>query len=113
MTEYQEKWVRVMADYDADGIWRKDGCMMSIDDLPVSRQIAWNLGCWQAVHDRYDHEGPMDKKTLAWFAESGRQIAKRIKQELPDWTVIYFDSQRFDIERDNQPRAEFEYEIVA
>jgi hypothetical protein len=48
------------------------------------------------------------------FSEQGLEIARDLKRELPDWTVVYFDE-----ERNNESiwlggpedRSYFEYEI--
>lgn len=107
-----EKWVRVMCDYSAEGLWAKDGCAMDIESLPVSRSVCFDLGAWQAFYEHQPTQEPMPEKELKWFSVRGLVIAKAIKTELPDWTVIYFDEGKIRHGDLQQPRSEFEYEVT-
>jgi hypothetical protein len=49
------------------------------------------------------------------FSKMGLCIARKIKTELPDWTVIYYDESKAQALRDplvNIPRGSFEYEVT-
>lgn len=111
------KWVRVMADYSSDGLWHHDGTMMERDELPISAEL-------QARHEQWCHwyeksEGPSSKhgsepsKTFdyAGFSKEGKEIARAIKMELPDWTVIYFDEEAALSTVLKIVREDYEYEI--
>lgn len=100
------KWVRVMADYCADGIWGKDGAGVPADDLPVPAALKDRLAAWQDAFDSDDIREPE-------FSIEGLLIAQEIKKALPDWTVVYFDSAASDrIEMwTGGDRSQFEYEV--
>lgn len=108
MTE--EKFVRIMCDYQSDGIWDKNGAAAELDELPVSAGLRTRLRAWQLAFEEADM-GSLPKS----FSDDGREIAKAVKAELPEWTVIYFDEwacQRLrDTWKHGDDRAGFEYEI--
>lgn len=107
MIEESDKWVRVMADHSSDGFWQRDGVMMSDTDLPISAALLERHRAWCVWFDNQD-----ESFDVAGFSAEGLALAKAIKIELPDWTVLYFDESKIDLKRD-QPREEFEYEINA
>jgi hypothetical protein len=90
-----DRWVRVMADYGTDGLWERDGVMMDRQDLPVSAELAKRHLTWCDVYERSEfYLDPSERKRefdLPVFAAEGMEIARAIKAELPDWTVVYFD----------------------
>ena len=110
-----EKWVRVMCDFAAEGLWAKDGAGISMDELPLSREIKQRLLEWQDWFER-DCEAylPPEKREsnfdTAAFSKEGLEIARAIKSELPDWTVIYFDENKCTGHECD--RATFEYEVA-
>jgi len=112
------KWVRVMADYASDGLWDMDGLCASAEELPISELLQARLAAWCAWHDR-DCEDylPVDKRTsefpVAEFTSEGLAIARAIKAELPDWTVVYLDESRLRLGDRTQLLEEFEYEVEA
>lgn len=112
-----EKWVRVMCDFSAEGVWAKDGAGISMDELPISREIKQRLLEWQEWFERdYENYLPPSQRTTnfdaAHFSRVGLEIAKAIKAELPDWTVVYFDEERSSAGDRSSDRASFEYEVL-
>jgi hypothetical protein len=110
----EERWVRIMADYCADGVWHRDGCADDADELPVSKELVARIRAWQA---QYDYEAPTgDERSGDWdvegFAQEGLAIARAVKAELPHFTVIYFDEHRIRLSPPPGPRSAFEYEIT-
>lgn len=108
-------WVRVMADYSSDGLWSRDGAMMSRADLSVGgvvrdRHAAWCL--WYAESEFF--LGP-EHRTAAFdleaFAAEGLEIARAIKAELPGWTVVYHDEAAAQRSGSDAPRRAYEYEV--
>jgi hypothetical protein len=73
---------------------------------------------WQAVYDAHDEEDgpPLD---AASFAAEGLEIARAVKRQLPDWTVVYHDEKKFAdhlADAGHRPRrpgavADYRYEI--
>jgi len=114
------KYVRVMADFGADGLWDSQGRMSDCDiDLPDD--IGFRLDEWQTwFSSKYDCE--LDDRYLTEvfkvrdFADEGLEIARDLKIYLGDaWTVVYFDAFRSMVHsRDKLTvnRTFFEYEII-
>lgn len=113
-----DKWLRVMCDYEADGLWRKDGDSIGADSVPISVDLRRRLAAWQDWFERdYESYLPPCQRTKNFdfdaFSREGLEIAKAIKAELPDWTVVYFDEAKSrEWARTNDERAPFEYEVV-
>lgn len=107
-----DKWVRVMADYCSEALWAKDGAGVGPDELPVTDDLKERLAAWQ---HRFDDECedylPECQRTTTFdavsFSKEGLAIALAIKEQLPDWTVIYFDEARSN----NVPALDYEYEV--
>lgn len=99
------KWVRVMCDFASEGVWSKDGAACSIEELPVSVGLRKLILEWQAEYEQENGH------VVERFSADGLAIAKAVKAELPDWTVIYFDDAKADATPSPMDRAKFEYEI--
>jgi hypothetical protein len=76
-----------MADYGTAGIWDHDGNPLDPARLPLSPQLRARLTRWCALFER-SFEAEID---LEAFAAEGRAIARAVKAELPDWSIVYFD----------------------
>lgn len=104
----RDKWIRIMSDYCADGVWQKDGAGTSADELPVPKPLIARLRAWQELYTSEEVDEPA-------FSIEGLLIAQEVKKALPDWTVIYFDNAAADGVRGSwipgQDRSAFEYEI--
>ena len=77
----------MMADYGSAGVWDHDGAPLAVGRLPISPKLRARLARWC---DRFQKsfEGEID---LEAFAAEGRAIARAIKAELPEWSIVYFD----------------------
>lgn len=114
----KDKWVRVMTDYSSDGLWAKDGCAVDDQELPVSTELKQRLSVWCANYEKSEFYLPPEERRNGQFdliahGKEGRDIARAIKAELPDWTVVYFDEAVLEIVGRDAPRGSFEYEIVS
>ncbi|MFZ5735517.1 MAG: hypothetical protein ACOY6K_01365 [Pseudomonadota bacterium] len=110
---FADRWVRIMCDYSAEGVWDKQGRSVSAEDLPVPSDIHRMLLGWQEWYEAADSTDadrlPFDGAAHAAF---GLYIARRVKRALPDWTVIYFDESKLPPRgAPDLPRHVFEYEI--
>jgi hypothetical protein len=112
-----EKWVRIMCDYCADGLWSKRGGACDLADLPVSAELLARIALWQAWFEKCPSDGRGWPDIEAFSAE-GESIARAVKAELPDWTVIYHDEAKAEAllrqgreSYQRAPRQVFEYEI--
>lgn len=110
------KYVKLMADYASSGVWESDGLMMDSDDLPISNRIKEMIFRWMCWYEESQFFLPPEERTVDFdiqnFSKIGEQIAKEIKLELSDWTVVYMNEEymnMFDLEKD---RDIYEYEIV-
>ncbi len=109
----KDKWIRVMCDYSAEGLWDRDDCAASVNELPIPDALRQRLLKWQEWHDIHDYnEKPPIEIDWKAFSAEGLAIAREIKKTLPDWTVIYFDEEKSNASwHEGQPRT-FEYEIT-
>jgi hypothetical protein len=106
----EERWVRIMCDYSADGVWHKDGSGDSADELPIDRELIERIRRWQ---DWYETGLDADSKfDVAAFSAEGLAIARSVKAALPDWTIIYFDEAALRSADRDSPRHTFEYEVL-
>lgn len=102
-----DKWVRIMCDFSAEGVWDRSGAPADPSELPVSDLVRQRLGLWQ---ERYE----LEADSSSWddvrgsFTAEGLEIARLVKIELPDWTVVYFDEAQAAL---NAPRSLYEYEV--
>lgn len=120
--KHDVKWLRIMCDYSAEGVWNHRGAATSLAAYPISDALAARILAWQNWYEcmlgdltgaaRWNDFFGMD------FSEAGRMLAQAVKQELPDWTVVYFDDARCNevyeqgLDRtDPKVRALYEYEI--
>lgn len=86
-----QKYVRVMCDYCATGIWAKNGGSEEVDNLPVNAEVIARLDKWQAVYDLQDCFIEQTSKWDLDFMQEGLSIACEIKRQLPDWTVMFYN----------------------
>jgi len=105
----REKWVRIMCDFSADGVWDKEGRACSADELPIPTHVKTMIGGWQAWYEHSDHSDMTPWFDASAHAAFGLFIARLVKRSLPDWTVIYFDEAEY---RPGKARTAFEYEIL-
>jgi hypothetical protein len=112
----RDRWVRIMCDYAADGVWDKEGLPAFAEDLPVSPSLRAMLKAWQDWYEHCDlNEPDPEVFDLAAHSVMGLCVARLVKRALPDWTVIYYDECRAGHMRlagRDGPRSEFEYEIL-
>jgi len=111
-----EKYVRVMADFCADGLWNEEGMIeQEHPDLNLPDDIIQRLEAWQLWHDRdnqdYLNESERTKEfDIKAFSEEGSEIAKAIKVHLGDeWTVVYFNE--YVYWKTYVDRSVYEYEV--
>ena len=114
----KDKWVRIMTDYASDGLWAKNGCGVDADSLPVSPTTRERLSAWCDKFQSTQFYLPPDQREKNEFdviahGSEGRAIARLVKSELPDWTVVYFDKAVYKIVGSDAPRGCYEYEVVS
>ena len=119
-----DRWVRVLADYSCEGVWQKDGIPADIDELPVSDELRKQFLAWQEEYNRLwdiylEDEEYRPEPFPGWnaFSAWGLELAKAVKVQLLDWTVIYYDEEKswessYDDTGKRKPRSYIEYEIT-
>lgn len=110
----QERWVRVMCDFSAEGVWHRNGAAGSLDGLPLSEGLRTMILGWQAWYELSDMSDAASAELfdVAAHAAFGLCIARMIKRELPAWTIGYHDESRSGAGQPGQRRDAFEYEIT-
>jgi hypothetical protein len=87
MTAGSRRNLHLMADYGAAGVWDHDGAPLDPAKLPISPKLRERLARWCARFQKsFETEIDLDA-----FAAEGRAIARAVKAELPNWSVVYFD----------------------
>ena len=89
-----ERWVRLMCDYSAEGVWQRDGVAIAPEWLPIRPELALRIHRWQEFYEEVLGPEDIHSDKVDAFAEEGLAIAIQVKQQLPDWTVIYHDERR-------------------
>jgi hypothetical protein len=116
--DIQPRWVKVMAEYSSSGLWDSNGTHADEDFVPMSEALKARLKAWCLWYEK--NEDYLDTPDPAFdyvsFSAEGFAIAKAIKAELPDWTVIYFDEAKMPgIAKGSEGRAipleTFQYEV--
>jgi hypothetical protein len=105
------KWVRILADSSADGVWAKDGCGTCADHLPVPPELIERIRAWQAWYDRDENDWGLFKGDVAAFSAEGLAVARAVKAVLPDWTVVYWDDAAWEQDGKDKERGAHEYEV--
>lgn len=111
----REKRVRIFCDFCADGIWD-----VGKAGLPISEELRRRLEEWNWWYDlAYDHDPDQRDMDIEEFSAIGLELARAVKAELPDWTVVYLDEaaqdrafvmkDRFGVE---PPRCAWEYVVT-
>jgi hypothetical protein len=87
MSSRRPRHLHLMADYGSAGVWDHDGTPLDPTKLPLSPKLRARQARWPARFEK-SFEGGID---LEAFAAEGRAIARAVKAELPDWSIVYFD----------------------
>ncbi len=105
-----------MADYSSTGIWDENGYNVALDDLPVDNELRKRIVSWTNEYEKCEDYLPADQRSRVFdvygFTEEGLSIAKSIKTQLPDWTVIYFDESKLAHGLREEFGPAFEYEVT-
>jgi hypothetical protein len=91
--EYHQKAVRIMCDWCADGVWSVPGYPPeSFADFRVSPELWARIQAWQNWYHQQNPSLDIDPDfDLDGFTAEGLLIARAVKAELPDWTIVYHD----------------------
>lgn len=86
-----DNFVRVMCDFNAGGLWNRQGSALTSEHLGLSPALSLALRAWQGHYDEY--EPGLSGQQFDWerFEETGRAICKLVQIERPDLNVVYRD----------------------
>lgn len=110
----EERWVRIMCDFSAEGVWHQNGAAGSLDGLPLSVGLQAMIRGWQAWYELSDLSDAASTEVfdVATHAAFGLCISRMVERELPAWTVVYHDEGRAAGWQPGQRRGALEYEIT-
>lgn len=103
----RQVWVRLMCYYGSDGVWNSDD--ETADPAPVllSPGLKSEIVAWKHSLDRIEAVTPALTEA---FQTRALNIARRIKEEMPGWRVVYID--RTKSGADIRNKDYFEHEVV-
>lgn len=90
----EEQYVKIFPDWEATGVWSKNGCNVPAEWLPVTQDILDDIEKMQYDFNCGDFNVDEDNNlTTEWDCDDDwdkrvKDIAARIRLQLPDWTVI-------------------------
>lgn len=92
---FPNNFVKIMMDYCADPVWCESGGNGDLSDLPVSDSTRRALFEWAWFYDNFcdDYKEGPSKFPYKEFTKWGRRLAGEVKEQLPDWTVHYFNEE--------------------
>lgn len=86
------KAVRIMCDFEGDGVWSAPIPNSTLEGFRVSDALWQRIQRWQRWHDSQDGRlCPDPNFDLKGFVAEGYVVARLVKAELPDWIVLYSD----------------------
>ena len=107
MTTEPPRQAHVMANYGCTGLWDHDGAPLNPNRLPLSPKLRERLARWCARFQRsFEREIDLDA-----FGAEGLAIARAVKAELPDWSIVYFDAAAAARRNYRGPPSSYEIEI--
>lgn len=77
-----------------EAVWTSDGQPIFLEDLPITDQLRTKLDEWIRLTDDFEYYLPKKERApfdLKGFTATGLTLAKELKAELPDWTILYCD----------------------
>ena len=107
-----------MCDYCATAFWSKGGGNLEYDQVPVSSSLIKELEEWTKKMDKLfwvwdctdDENLKVPSDQMKEVCEEGLKLAQKVKNECPDWTVVYIDELKLQNDNFNN-REDFETEI--
>ncbi|WP_253735989.1 hypothetical protein [Granulibacter bethesdensis] len=96
-------------------LWSSKGEMILLANLPISSDLKTRLQEWEDWADDFEDFLPPEECSpfdLEGFTAAGLEIARALKAELPDCTIIYCDEARWQAQKElGLTPAECRYEV--
>lgn len=103
----RQVWVRLMCYYGSDGVWNSDDDAAEPAPVLLSPGLKSEIVAWRHSLDRAETVGPPQVEA---FQTRALNIARRIKEEMPGWKVVYID--RTKSGADIRNKDYFEHEVT-
>jgi hypothetical protein len=100
-------WVRLMCYFGTSGVWNSDDETADLAALPASEGLKAEIAAWKSSLNHLDTILVGDVND---FSTRAMNVARRIKEEKPDWRVVYID--RTKSGADIRNKDYFEHEVV-
>ena len=96
-------------------LWTHTGGLAFYEDLPITDALKARLKAWEEWAFDYEDFLPRERQApfdLEGFTASGLDIARFLKAELHDWTIIYCDEIKWQYQHElGLTPAECRYEV--
>lgn len=96
----QKRKIKLMTDYECWCLWDLDDpTNIDPETLPLSQSLKSDLGKWERAYSAtLNHDDPLasgfpTEADSIEFNEQGWRLWERLKEELPDFQVVYFDNE--------------------
>jgi hypothetical protein len=100
-------WVRLMCYFGSDGVWNSEDETGEPAPVLLSPGLKSEIVAWKHSLDRVETVGP---EHVEAYQTRALNIARRIKEEMPGWKVIYID--RTKSGADIRNKDYFEHEVT-
>lgn len=100
-------WVRLMFYFGAAGVWNSDDDKADVSVLALSTPLKAEIVAWKTSLDQVD---TVLVQHVEEFSTRAMNVARRVKEEMPDWRVVYID--RTKSGADIRNKDYFEHEVV-
>ena len=100
-------WVRLMCYFGTDGVWNSDDAKADVARLALSSSLKAEIVAWMHSLDHVETVLPDD---VNLYSTRAMNVARRIKEEQPNWRVVYID--RTKSGADIRNKDYFEHEVT-
>ncbi|OAN49880.1 hypothetical protein A6A04_18635 [Paramagnetospirillum marisnigri] len=100
-------WVRLMCYWGKDGVWNSDDERADAAPVALSPGLRDEIVAWKHSLDKAETVSISD---IHAFSTRAMNIARRIKEEMPSWRVVYID--RTKSGADIRNKDYFEHEVT-
>lgn len=100
-------WVRLMCYFGTDGVWNSEDVADEPAPVLLSPGLRSEIVAWKTSLDRVETVTPA---MVEAFQTRALNIARRIKEEMPGWRVVYVD--RTKSGADIRNKDYFEHEVM-
>ncbi|CAA7619525.1 conserved hypothetical protein [Candidatus Terasakiella magnetica] len=100
-------WVRLMCYFGTDGVWNSDDDKADVAPQGLSSDLRAEIVAWK---HSLDHIATITARDVDAFSTRALNVARRVKEEMPSWKVVYID--RTKSGADIRNKDYFEHEVT-